>query len=69
VLLNLALVARAQRQYREARAFLEEALAIDAIYEDAKRVLQSLSGIEKTIDEAASVAAVASSSSATPAEE
>jgi tetratricopeptide (TPR) repeat protein len=66
VFLNLALDARAQRQYQEARAFLEAALAIDANYEDARTVLQSLSDIEETTDNAASVAALAASGNATP---
>jgi tetratricopeptide (TPR) repeat protein len=69
VFLNLALVARAQRQYREARSFLEAALAIDANYDDAKAVLQSLSGIEETIDKAASAAALAACGNTTPAGE
>jgi tetratricopeptide (TPR) repeat protein len=57
VFLNLALLARSQRQYREARVFLQEALQIAPDYEDAKAVLESLVDIEKTIEEVSFVAA------------
>jgi tetratricopeptide (TPR) repeat protein len=65
-LLNLALIARAQRQYPEANSFIREALAIDPDYEDARAVLASLSDIEKSIDMAASVEAAASPVLKTP---
>jgi tetratricopeptide (TPR) repeat protein len=53
VFLNLALMERAQRLYAEARKHLHDALAIDPNYDEAKRVLQSLVGIEDTIKVAA----------------
>jgi len=56
VYLNLALMERAQRHYEEARKHLNDALAIDPNYDDAKRLLQSLVDIEKTIEIAARVA-------------
>jgi tetratricopeptide (TPR) repeat protein len=56
VFLNLALVARAQRQYAEARKLLQRALAKDANYADAKAVLASLSDIENTVELANSIA-------------
>jgi tetratricopeptide (TPR) repeat protein len=56
VLLNLALMERAQRCYEEARKYLNEALAIDPNYDEAKEVLRSLVGIEETIELAARVA-------------
>ena len=55
VYLNLALMERAQRHYEEARDHLNDALAIDPNYDDAKRLLQSLVDIEKTIEIAARV--------------
>ncbi len=56
VYLNLALMERAQRQYEQARKHLNDALAIDPNYDDAKRLLQSLVDIEKSIEIAARVA-------------
>lgn len=55
VFLNLALMECAQRRYEEARKHLNAALAIDPNYHEAKRVLQSLVGIEETIEIAALV--------------
>jgi tetratricopeptide (TPR) repeat protein len=57
VLLNLALLARAQRQYAQARSLLQEALRIEPDYADAKTVLASVSDIEKTIELAAAIEA------------
>lgn len=54
--LNLALIARAERRYEDARAYLKKALEIDPQYSDAKLVLQSLEGIEKTIEKVAEIA-------------
>jgi tetratricopeptide (TPR) repeat protein len=56
VLLNLGLLERAQRRYEEARKYANDALAIDPNYDSAKRLLQSLVGIEETIEFAASAA-------------
>ena len=56
VYLNLALMERAQRHYEEARKHLNDALAIDPNYDDAKRLLRSLVDIEQTIEIAARVA-------------
>jgi Tfp pilus assembly protein PilF len=56
VFLNLALMARAQRRYAEAREYLQRALAKDASYADAKTVLASLSDIENTVELANSIA-------------
>jgi Tfp pilus assembly protein PilF len=56
VFVNLALIARAQKHYDEARALLEQALTIDANNEDAKAVLVSLRDIERSVAEAALVA-------------
>jgi tetratricopeptide (TPR) repeat protein len=56
VFLNLALIARAQKHYDEARALLEQALALDANNEDTKAVLASIRDIEKSVAEAASIA-------------
>jgi tetratricopeptide (TPR) repeat protein len=53
VFLNLGLLERAQRRYEEARKHANDALAIDPNYVDAKRLLQSLVGIEETIEFAA----------------
>jgi tetratricopeptide (TPR) repeat protein len=52
VFLNLALLARMQRRYDEARGYLQEALKIDPNYGAAKKALESLAGIEKTIEAA-----------------
>jgi tetratricopeptide (TPR) repeat protein len=57
VLLNLALMARAQQRYADAREFLQEALTIDPQYEDAKAVMASLADVERTITDAAAVVA------------
>ena len=56
VYLNLGLLERAQRRYEEARKYANDALAIDPNYDSAKRLLQSLVGIEETIEFAASAA-------------
>ena len=56
VLLNLGLIERAQRRYAEARKYATDALAIDPNYDSAKRLLQSLVGIEETIEFAARAA-------------
>jgi tetratricopeptide (TPR) repeat protein len=56
VLLNLGLIERAQRRYEEARKYANDALAIDPNYDQAKRLLQSLVGIEETIEFAACAA-------------
>ena len=56
VLLNLGLIERAQRRYEEARKYANDALAIDPNYDGAKRLLQSLVGIEETIQFAACAA-------------
>jgi tetratricopeptide (TPR) repeat protein len=53
VFLNLGLLERAQRRYEEARKYANDALAIDPNYDQAKRLLQSLVGIEETIEFAA----------------
>lgn len=66
-LLNLALVARAQRQYAEARSLLQEALEIDPDYVDAKAVLASVSDVEKTVELAAALEAQLSAGKAPPA--
>jgi tetratricopeptide (TPR) repeat protein len=55
VFLNLALMARAQRKYAEARDYAREALTLDPTYPEAKRVLESLVGIEETVESAASL--------------
>lgn len=54
--LNLALIARAERRYQDARVYSQNALEIDSEYSDAKAVLQSIENIEKTIEKAASIA-------------
>jgi tetratricopeptide (TPR) repeat protein len=56
VLLNLGLIERAQRRYAEARKHANDALAIDPNNDGAKRLLQSLVGIEETIEFAACAA-------------
>jgi tetratricopeptide (TPR) repeat protein len=56
VLLNLGLIERAQRCYEKARKHANDALAIDPNYDQAKRLLQSLVGIEETIQFAACAA-------------
>ena len=55
VFLNLALLARMQRRYDEARGYLQEALKIDPNYGAAKKALESLAGIEKTIEAAETI--------------
>jgi len=50
VFLNLGLLERQQRRYEEARKYAYDALAIDPNYIEAKRLLQSLAGIEETIE-------------------
>lgn len=56
VLLNLALLERAQRHYQEARKYADDACAMDPNYTDAQILFQSLAGIEETVDFAAQVA-------------
>jgi tetratricopeptide (TPR) repeat protein len=53
VFLNLGLLARVQRRYEEARKHANDALAINPNYDKAKELLQSLVGIEETIEFAA----------------
>jgi tetratricopeptide (TPR) repeat protein len=55
VFLNLALLARMQRRYDQARQYLQEALQIDPNYDEAKKVLESLAGIENTIEAAEAI--------------
>jgi tetratricopeptide (TPR) repeat protein len=56
VFLNLGLLERAQRRYEEARKHANDALAINPNYDRAKELLQSLIGIEETIEFAARAA-------------
>ena len=56
VFLNLGLLERAQRRYEEARKHANDALAIEPSYDKAKKLLQSLVGIEETIEFAARAA-------------
>jgi tetratricopeptide (TPR) repeat protein len=56
-LLNLALMARSQGLYADARRYAEQALAVTPDYAEAKQMLASLANIETTIESAASIVA------------